>query len=674
MKPAYCLFIGCLLFSEVLAEKAVEENPNSILVRVIDQSTLEPIAGARIFLQSVSRPEGGGWGSGRNRLHIATDGIWSYEPKRPEPPGSRLTFQAEAEGYRPDRATIVCAPDAKELTIALAKAPRITGRILNPDGTPANGARFRVFDDMGPRLGPVFETIREKNLGVVLTLADEWGRFSLAPQREMDDDFIAASESGVARGTLDDLEKNDGTITLQPYAEIEGAIFIDDKPADKFPLTLFSSFIEPGWLRLSKRPGVERFDSTSESFQFKFLKNWPWGEAEVILGNNNRFSYRFRPIPGEPCYLRYDLPSNWENLPPETKIEPRSVPLLLRITLPDGTPVTTPELHFCWKPDFDSTPAHTYKDGQLRYSIPSGGDILRVSYDDKNGHRWFSEPKLLNFSGNEPGELEIELKSSLSISGKLEFPSETEDSGNGIVIAVVKNAGLEPWRTGAWKSASPGNGREGNAAPVGADWTAMTNVFEDGTFALNNLPSGDVALYAWADDHVWAPGDRPAGWNGDPLLLGVIDQDRDKVVIPMIRKVPRTVQISDSQGNPVENFQLTLNSSSSGWTSSMTNDGFPIGALDSNRITGLNGFGRSLSFFRVGRFYISGDAGTDESGKLTTIPIPYGVLIPEGYYANRNVSSSHLGGPVTIAPGQEEIELRFPDPGAFLPRGSVPSF
>ncbi len=641
--------------------RAQGERRSALPVRIIDGSTGKPISGARVFVDEARPPGGGGWGKGRNRLHIAVDGIWNYEPRRDEPTGTELVFRAEAEGYRPALGRTVVGEAPAGLTIRLEKAPRIEGRIVNADGTPAHGARFRVFDDMAPRLGPLYEPIQEKHLGVVLALADEWGRFSLSPQIEENDDFIAASGSGVAMGKLDDLEGAGGIVTLQPYALIEGAVFVDGEPAAGLPLTMFSSFIEPGWLRFSKRPGVERFDTETENFRFEFPKNWPWGEAEIVIGAERKFAYQFHPIPGESCYLRYDIPSEWENLPGDAKIQPKPVPVLLRVTLPDGAVVTDPELHFCWRPGFDSTPAHIYKDGRLRFAVPPGGDILRISHLDGDGVRWFGEPRMLNFSGDEPGELDIELSLPVSVSGKLELPADFDASTDGCVIAVVKIKGFEPWRTNGWKAIRPIREPERSAGAFGADWAAIVTTGPDGSFTVPNLPPGEVALYAWAGDQIWLPREESDEWNGEPLKLGVVEKDRAGVAIPMTEKRTRTVRVLNRRGEPLENFQVNFGSRSESLNEGLLGEnGFPLGTIR-NPATGRNGKLALDHFtFREWRFFIGAATGTDEKGELESEPLPPGELVVHGQYRDNGVSPADLGNPIRLWPGQEIIEIVYP--------------
>src|SRR5205823_7877467 len=66
---------------------------------------------------------------------------------------------------------------------------------------------------------------------------DEQGRFTHRPQNEP---FllIALHDSGYARASGEELAKDDGRMTLQPWGRIEGAVARNGKPVPKAQMTL----------------------------------------------------------------------------------------------------------------------------------------------------------------------------------------------------------------------------------------------------------------------------------------------------------------------------------------------------------------------------------------------------------------------------------------------------
>ncbi|MBN2843624.1 MAG: carboxypeptidase regulatory-like domain-containing protein, partial [Sedimentisphaerales bacterium] len=156
-------------------------------------------------------------------LVMADDGTYLLRCDYPYP-GFKL--QAVADGYLPQESRIFKPDEGQiEINFTLEKGSGPSGKVLNPDGSPAVGATLAIC----PKDENLYiENGKVGNEAAIKVKTDTEGSFSFQPQNK-DYVVIALAETGYAQITNKQLTAN-SIVQLQPWAIVEGKIILGDQP------------------------------------------------------------------------------------------------------------------------------------------------------------------------------------------------------------------------------------------------------------------------------------------------------------------------------------------------------------------------------------------------------------------------------------------------------------
>ena len=197
---------------------------------VVDARTGEPIHKFQVIGGAASAPASPGTAPGifwntRFPREVVDDGHFTYRPWGQWP---MYAIRIEAEGYSPaDSKLFTNAVRNVYLRFKLMPAKNIAATILNPDGTPAAGAKaLLVPAGQGATIG--FQPFAMSQ-GNISSVADHRGLLSFAPQAG---DFKIAvyDHDGYAVVTRDNFAKSK-FVRLLPWGEIHDRLLFGTKPA-----------------------------------------------------------------------------------------------------------------------------------------------------------------------------------------------------------------------------------------------------------------------------------------------------------------------------------------------------------------------------------------------------------------------------------------------------------
>jgi len=256
--------------------------PTTIRGAVVDAHTREPVKRIRVT-------PGTQWQEG-NRLSAwqPTDswGKWFVDGRYSftfDGDGRAYAVRVEADGYLPFESRFV---DANELEatidVALTKGQGPSAYVFDANGAPVAGVDVFWQEVQGR------PTRLEKNwAGVVYATTDGQGHFVFKPEKRKDS-FAVFCDQGTATVAYEDLVR-DGSITLTPWAHVQGYLYAGTKPVVNRRLSLGYS--------LSAMLGTASATSTDENGQFVFERVYP-GEFTLL-------DKKYRVWPGQTLELHF---------------------------------------------------------------------------------------------------------------------------------------------------------------------------------------------------------------------------------------------------------------------------------------------------------------------------------------------------------------------------------
>ena len=226
-KPGYVPLQKDLTASddEIVVVMEEEFRPVRISGAVLDAESGDPISDFKVVAK---------YDSGRAHFSYtkgSSDGSYAMESRDF---GPEFTLTVEADGYYLESSPAFRMADGDATyDFRLKPAPKKTGIVRNPDGTPAAGALYAMTTPMKEmRFG---DTIFVKNGSLDpgdrdrVKQTDSEGRFA-ASVRESPCILLITHEDGFARVNPEEME-DDSEITLQRWARLEGVVTIGTDPA-----------------------------------------------------------------------------------------------------------------------------------------------------------------------------------------------------------------------------------------------------------------------------------------------------------------------------------------------------------------------------------------------------------------------------------------------------------
>lgn len=170
-----------------------------------------------------------------------------------------MRLRIEADGYRPGLTQVIRKVEGPiSIQVKLVPDPGLDGRILSPNGQPANKAQVGVAMSareiwIANRRIRVPEKIPDDpadqwRLPLVIE-SDSTGRYHL-PAEVTPALVIVAHDSGYAEIRRDQLTSATSTITLRPWGRIEGRLLWRDLPGKNQNISLMVSHPNPEWIPL----------------------------------------------------------------------------------------------------------------------------------------------------------------------------------------------------------------------------------------------------------------------------------------------------------------------------------------------------------------------------------------------------------------------------------------
>ena len=212
-----------------------------VTARVLDARTGQAIETLRVLAgtpyRRVTGPDDPGPASWQpHTIREFSDGGFTWGP-RPNYPVQRLRI--EADGYVPVVTEWINRNDGpREITVRMEPDPGLTGRILTPDGEPAQDARLVVtMPNRGVRLedgriagvdDPLPEKLSDRWRRPVAVATDRDGRYTL-PAEAGAVMVYAVHETGIAELTYEALREQPD-VRLEGWATIDGRVLWNDRP------------------------------------------------------------------------------------------------------------------------------------------------------------------------------------------------------------------------------------------------------------------------------------------------------------------------------------------------------------------------------------------------------------------------------------------------------------
>lgn len=306
--------------------------------KVLDRQTHRPLAEFRAFIDYQ--------GNGFRLIEKGTDGVFTRRVDLSDFKVGIVTtyrIRIEAEGYEPliSRRFDFEEGDVSE-EFALRKGREITGKIVLPDGQPAERARVLLHVEGAggfPGLPNEEEWSWQGDKDrFYRTGAD--GEFSFAPAPEAKR-VVVSHEAGYGKAAVEDLRKS-SEISLNPWAKVKGIFRIGAEPAANQPLYLKTLHWNPyGSIRIT----LETTADADGRFVFDYV---PAGEYQLyrrlpikrpgLFTASHQMHVEVRP--GETVEVDYGgsgrpVVGQIRVLPPGTKVDWSRTDRVLELKQPD---------------------------------------------------------------------------------------------------------------------------------------------------------------------------------------------------------------------------------------------------------------------------------------------------------------------------------------------------
>lgn len=200
-----------------------------------------------------------------------------------------------------------------------------------------------------------------------------------------------------------------------------------------------------------------------------------------------------------------------------------------------GQPLPAVRVRAQWSGETWSGDATVNAQGRLELPrLAAGTQSLRLVYVPEQGPMLISDVETLKLANGERRELSIEVKPAVRVAGRLD-PAVPRPVKNGRIVAEIID------------TASDDSARLG--------WRATATTDENGAFALEDLPRGDLQVIALCDGFMARAGTPPAFARGSafdtsPQVFHLSDASSE-IVVKMVPTASCRVQVLGPDGQPV---------------------------------------------------------------------------------------------------------------------------
>lgn len=215
-----------------------------VSAKVTDAETGKLIRDYQVFhgTRFKSNPPSVGWSWSSHRVDQKQPGRFIEQIRNLD---RVIRYRVQAKGYRPELSKVLDAAklpnDAILLAFPLKKDFGITGTVLQPNGSPAVGAKVytKIKRPREPESLRISNGVADEDKVTTVTKSDPKGNFHILPHNQPYVCFISHATGYVE---LMDVElPEQATVKLRPWAQVEGRLLRQGKLATQIPITMHRS-------------------------------------------------------------------------------------------------------------------------------------------------------------------------------------------------------------------------------------------------------------------------------------------------------------------------------------------------------------------------------------------------------------------------------------------------
>lgn len=191
--------------------------------------------------------------------------------------------------------------------------------------------------------------------------------------------------------------------------------------------------------------------------------------------------------------------------------------------------------------------------------LPEGKDLLRIVYAPPDQPMLFSEPTEITLKNGDRRRLEIELRTSVTVTGRLDegVPRPVK---NGRVVANVfdKRKAIGTITNSRYH--------------LHTVWSASSTIDDNGTFTLADVPAGPLQVTAICDGFVAANGAPPSFAKDEKQItffsypqVFSISTEQSEIEIGMRATGAAKIHVRDPQGKPIADVRVAITPNVKWW-------------------------------------------------------------------------------------------------------------